>query len=789
MNRRIALLLGVALVGVAIVGQVFFRFQSTGESRPPAAVPIPALSIASTLERSPERVDSVLRAMAEAGQRIERESFDTKAVIDHVGRDPVALFDWVRDNTFWVPYPGALRGTTGVLMDHVGNSLDRALLLAELLRAAGHTVRLASGTLPPEQVHGLLSRVRPVPAAPVAPSPMTGSVADIERLAKEHGLDANLLTDQVRRLSERAETMAAELGRRVATQAAFLVSVVGTPPPTAGRRSMESSLADHWWVQRQDGSTWVDFDPLLPDAQAGVATAPLQRVFAYDKPSRAIPLPDAVVHLVTIRVIVEQWRNGGPTEHTALEYSFRPSEVIGQSIVFHNMPKDWRDEATVSAGEDFGRTLQSRAVAQKEWLPSLTVGGRVIEAASVSESGDLNPRPRQSNGTSGGGGGLLGGFDGLGGGTDEPSSTGQFTAQWVEYEIRVPGLPAQKRRRSIFDLREAKARTERGSPSLTVTDTDRRSRAVQLLGAIQILPLVAKPSPEFVLTQAIAGVLDSRDALSALAARLTANDEAGALLQARKITPMPGRLLDLALARFIWNSKSQDVFLDAPNLLTYRSTLDIDASGQLVTRTGFDIVGNSVGIRDGASADPFAVRIAQGVADTNAEALLAESAPIGNPGAVLSNSREPNKEWTVIRNQRELDAQAQQIPAGVRQQVGATVAAGNAVVIPRTATSDQWSWWQINPVSGETLGVGQLGWGQSMTEYAVRTAIGFGAGFVFAFDICVYRSPAISFKTLMATCGCAGLAGGATVGGTVAGAAPFVALMVFAGVLKEGLCA
>src|SRR5687768_2154209 len=104
---------------------------------------------AATLDRALRLVD----AMDREGPR---DTFDVKAVVASAGRDPVKLFEWVRDRTHWVCYAGALRGPVGVLMDRVGNSLDRSLLLAELLRNAGHKVRLMRAELTAEQAQALL---------------------------------------------------------------------------------------------------------------------------------------------------------------------------------------------------------------------------------------------------------------------------------------------------------------------------------------------------------------------------------------------------------------------------------------------------------------------------------------------------------------------------------------------------------------------------------------------------------------------------------------------------------
>ena len=96
-----------------------------------------------TSQERAAKLESVLtRLDAAMGKMQHRESFDTDAVIEQVGRDPTKLCAWVRDQTQFVPYRGALRGPRGVLMDRVGSDLDRAQLLAHLVISSGYEVRL-----------------------------------------------------------------------------------------------------------------------------------------------------------------------------------------------------------------------------------------------------------------------------------------------------------------------------------------------------------------------------------------------------------------------------------------------------------------------------------------------------------------------------------------------------------------------------------------------------------------------------------------------------------------------
>src|ERR1041385_3901024 len=98
-------------------------------------------------EANAAKLDGLLNRLEARGRQQRRDRFDTDAVIEAVGRDPAKLLDWVRQQTVFVPYSGALRGWRGVLMDRVGSDVDRSLLLAQLVSSSGYAVRLARVTL------------------------------------------------------------------------------------------------------------------------------------------------------------------------------------------------------------------------------------------------------------------------------------------------------------------------------------------------------------------------------------------------------------------------------------------------------------------------------------------------------------------------------------------------------------------------------------------------------------------------------------------------------------------
>ena len=237
------------------------------------------------------RLENSLRAIEDGLRESERDRWDPDYIVQQVGTDPQLLFEWVRENTYWIPYHGLLRGPVGVLNDRLGNSLDRAVLLATLLQKAGHNVRLAHRELGHEAGFELAFEAATASSPDEAPAdvideevaPVEDPGAELQAIAARYQLDPAKME---RTLIERAQTIEAltsDLDARVTAQAARLIHA--TDNSAAAEEWLSrfdaamSAVRDHWWVQRQDGEKWIDFD-VLPPQTAGKAATPPEYVFA-----------------------------------------------------------------------------------------------------------------------------------------------------------------------------------------------------------------------------------------------------------------------------------------------------------------------------------------------------------------------------------------------------------------------------------------------------------------------------------------------------------------------------
>ena len=334
---------------------------------------VPHFSAAAQDSSRVQKLGRVLDSLATAATQIPRDTFDPEVILAVTGSDADKIFSWVRDETTLVPYRGALRGATGVLMDRVGNSLDRALLLGDLLQRRRHTVRLAHGQLSARQTMELLSGLR-VPPIPRPRADAVASKEGLESAAQQLGIDLKPAKALLLKAAEQRDFMAIQLPQRVQAQTSAIYASLGSPRSDAARERTEQqqALQDHWWIQIQQKGIWSNFDPTLSNVKPGDALTPATDTLSFVPLAQ---LPETLVQSVQVRVVLECTESGKLAEHRLVESGrLLPATLLGQHVTLGHVPVNWNK--IVNSKDKTALTAAIRN--QNRWFPVLTVGTKSI---------------------------------------------------------------------------------------------------------------------------------------------------------------------------------------------------------------------------------------------------------------------------------------------------------------------------------------------------------------------------------------------------------------------------
>lgn len=736
--RVVAICVIVAAVGVVLPfdlvlplldpGRTWAAEMVTGLAPSPAEKPPGRAPSAEDLHAILVRQNHAFRLARRLRDELPRESFEPAAVVSRAGRDPDSLLRWVRERTSWLPYQGALRGSSGVLQERRGSSLDRALLLADLLSAAGHEARIARAELAAAAAKRIAAELL---ALPDAPPPVTGG----EYISKE--LEEAIQTRIAGKaeagwnpseLVARHEELSEDIVGRGVVQARILSRLLGyggqdeedRPAGVGDDGERPEALApddvppdavaaarDHFWVQVRIGDAWRDLDPEDAVLAATGGTPAPAVVFPPDE------VPEELVHRVTLRATIERWDGAGLEEAVPLEHTFRVRDHVGERISFSVQPLS----AAREGKEDERAELLRIAETNDEWLPLLRAGRKSHRQASFYGDGTLNPNPSEiaSHRKLTAASRRLGAL-----GSDK--KPGQLTALWLDYRVDRPGADPVSVRREIFDLL-GPARRAKGEAPRPVDAARRRERGLALLGETEILLAGGRVSPAALRYWLLDGLIESRGALLRFLHASDAEDREEAERAVSEVRLRPVGLLHLAILRDQLSSVSEHTYLGEPNIFSTH-LLGRDIAGEARLRMGVDIVRNPVSVRPGAPVDPRSVRLRQGVLDTVAEATLVPGRRGENAATLFAAAQARGESWEVLRGPDDLGRLEESVPADARARMAAALAAGKVLVAARGAPvatgTPAYAWWQVDPETGAALGISSNGWGGFVEDLLTR---------------------------------------------------------------------
>ncbi|MGY6587452.1 MAG: hypothetical protein ACXIUB_04100 [Wenzhouxiangella sp.] len=646
-----------------------------------------------------------------ARSELDTRRIDPAALQASIGADPDDLLAWVREETRWLDYEGSLRGASGVLLDHMGSSLDRSLLLAELLGSAGHRVRLARGPLTDADLARLLE-AHGGTLASIEPN-LTLNDAELRTAAEAFGLSPSDLREEFasrQQLWQRTrDQLASQTNRQADALGHALGHTLGEAPNGLAPGTV-TSARQHWWVQVQADGRWRDLDPALPDLASGDTL-----VGASTDTLTVDELEPEQHHRLTLRVVAEQWNNGRLREHLALEESFNSAALAWQQLRIDLVPtklpsvNDWMTEVPDQ--------LPAQIHSADEWLPVLRIGSEAITDQMILIDGSVRPadgEPVQARAMQGAAS-ALGGISLSGRRAEREAPSTELSAVHLQLVIQAPGRGDVTLSRPLMDVIGPSGREQR-RVNLQWDDALRAERAVGLLGHLQIQAQPAWLNETAVAWQRYGAMLDDRlAAMAVLDAQ--AHDRYELMeqaLESRSI--LNDALLGLAQMRSMFSPEQPRIAMTELNLLAWFEEIRLE--DELPTSLqGFDILHNPVAVLGTEDSEQATVRLRQGVFDTVLEAWI-----IDNDGAYLADNTSRHFERSLamddpgvwLRDSSDISRLSQALPEDTLSHLKQVIDQGRTVVLIQAPNGlDSLSWWEIDPVTGTTLGYGPNRRGQA----------------------------------------------------------------------------
>jgi hypothetical protein len=583
-----------------------------------------------------------------------------------LGKDPVRIFEFVRDQVAYEPYVGCLRGPRGTLLALAGNSVDRAALLASLLTHAGHRARFVHGPLPDSRVQDLVASVfaeRPE-AGPSQPQPHGPGKTAADVLAAGVDRDVKALVSSLKDAGLPAQAEVTSL------------------------QSLLEETRDHYWVQWWRDGNWVDLDPSFATAAPGATYA--RPVATFDA------LPDALFHRVDIRIRLEEYTGAARSTREVLQYSAKAADLSGVDIALVHLAERPRDRAK---GSGLGAFSSGGGAAGQagQLRPVLIVRGQAVAGAPFWRNA-----PRKSSGA---------GFDSLfGGGDEEAAPVAVAVGEFLQFEFVAPGGRKDSVVREVFDL-VGPARRRNG-------ETLKADAVAALTNAAGSHALTRILYDLFVTTGSVhAAHLENVVSLQAPAEAGPVDLQAGL----QRVNILFAALSDGLVGRMpITEGQVCRFYLDSPRVHIAELSVgptDVRLSMDL-RRDHARAVGTGV-----RKEQLFGAQVLRGVFDGHLERLLIDylntSDVPGSASTVTAMSTSLVFELAqaskapLVFLEKDTTALAADVPADGRARVDEALAAGWVALAPKgpvgVGGAPRFAWWQIDRRSGSTVAVTDAG--------------------------------------------------------------------------------
>lgn len=610
-------------------------------------------------------------------------SIDPGAMSKKLVGNHLAVIDWVK-LTRLLPYRGSLKGAKGVFFEGEGSSLDRALLLSEMLAARDIETRIARFKLTRSQAHRLVDRMAdgtrssghiyiPAPDQRIPPE-------DLGLTVQEWSKISNQMSEMLGLAGELREAMFGALKNQLG---GFAEEVRHDDPETARARNKREAIdavSEYWAVEMQDAFGWhtIILDDLGPNSENLEAV----ETFAPDE------IPDNWFHTVSFELSAKSTADGMSISRRLLTHTARAADFDGDTLNLSVLPIRVAPSTEVELDQDFpGDLVDRRSVEMitelmqsespsyqgvKYWLPVFTTfGGEKIVANAVGidgreyTRGQLNTLLRSAVRD-----------------TPENEQSAQFQGLSLDIVSMFNGEETSRQSRYAVKYNNAD-KLERAALTSSYAVQNRRytedelalrslQRGVSLSETLQALQ--SGDGPDDMSASTFCEVCEAYSAV-----------------------------------RWSVAKAEDDAFIGVPNITGLKQYHVFDKDGTATGRLTFDIVENVAGVIPSESSDPFAVRFEQGVRDAVTETTLLSldrEAINSTTTAFLDRT----KDWIQVGGTewlRRLDQLAKRSDSS--QAMLGMVDQGNVLLAQEKdgMTIGYENWWTLDPKSGSLIGHGR----------------------------------------------------------------------------------
>ncbi len=584
---------------------------------------------------------------------------EESSLAPYEGKDLDEIFARVATGVRYEPYSGVLRGAIGTAVARSGNSADQSMLLAEVLRRAGYKVRYARGVLADNNIDAVVRGMYP-------------PGIEVEQLGPEYA-----------------------------------------PYDPAADTDLRNIVRDHVWVEVFQGETWLPLDPSFPRSKIGES---------YAQGSERFDTPDDALFQRIEATLKEETVNGKSRELGRFAGTVAALGMQPISLVVRSIPQSSGGDAAqgtmgspAGAMGGMGGALGGATEAPKPAEPPKKTEKKIVGVAYVREMsvGGLPQKLQRTTVRSGDNGSAI-------------------RREWIEFNLTGPAGPPRRVDRVLYQADDrapapaierryniavlsgriprsfADEQTNRANSMVNVEDFEQRARRV------------GDTSPDDPNARVAAADLGKiGDALGTVAGHLLA------LRFAAESDSLSRRIADGTGVALAWST---------PRILIVGIEMTGKAKGQMNAKVSLDLRLDEVTAYPYPSAPAQIVPLfhtARGIQESVIEGRLVALAtgrdPAANTAQLIGVAEKQGVPLVVINTstRSRLNEIAPGIPATCVQLMDAAIAKGREIIIPSRAIAlggeQQWGWWEVDPKSGQVIGVMQDGGHQGMVEYSVNS--------------------------------------------------------------------